>query len=93
MTTSPACSGDVAELLQVIIDKAPALRSAGVFYVELPGGGGFSLQPQAPKLDRNELQEQSLKRAFGNPLDDFATHGGRSVPGFQKLREKRWGDH
>lgn len=69
---------------------APALRAAGLRVVKVDGIE-FELLPEVPNIDKNEWQDASIRRAAGNALDDFATFGGRRLPGFKRLREGDWG--
>jgi hypothetical protein len=67
-----------AELLDLIIDRAPKLRAAGVSHVALDGAS-FSLVPQetaaAPVDDDGDGESP-------DPLNDPATFGRtKSVPG------------
>ncbi len=65
--------------LDLLIRKAPALRSAGVTTIDLVGCR-FEISPEMPQLEQSDQgqQEHTLE-----PLDDPATYGrlGR-VPGY-----------
>lgn len=81
-----------AEILDLIVAKAPALRKAGVTELELEG---FSVKLAAHVADDGEGattdDTTSTDDAAVGAFDDPALYGlppGSAVPGFPALREK-----
>jgi hypothetical protein len=76
---------DLAETLQVIIDKAPALRAAGVPTVTV-GDLTFALEPLAvtpARTDDEKAEEQAAERVAasrGQGLDDASLYPGGTIP-------------
>ncbi len=70
-----------ADLLQLVIDKAPKLREVGVASVDLEDIK-FELHPlepaPAPTVARGDDDDEDESR---DPLHDRDTFGGRRVPG------------
>lgn len=72
-----------AEWLDLLIDRAPALRASGVLEVELDGCA-VKLAPHVA----DEHGEEAGEGAWSpDPLKDPATFGG-VLPGFDRLRER-----
>ncbi len=68
-----------AELLQLVIDKAPKLREVGVSSVQIDGVA-FGLRPLEPPPAEPADDDDEDERPRG-PLHDRDTFGGRRVPG------------
>lgn len=67
-------------LLELLIQRAPDLRRAGVFIVEL-GDLKFQLTPFDP-ADTRAGHQQTLAPPPADPLDDPAAYPNGIVPGF-----------
>lgn len=81
-------SVSAAELLELIIARASALREAGVLRVDL-GGAGFTLAPAAAVSIGDDSGEDS-KPPVGLLRDPF-THGippGRDVPDSIEIKRR-----
>lgn len=75
-------AGDVANLLDLIIDRAPRLRAAGVSSVELAGVRFAMLPPEAPAA-AEPVDDDDLGTV--DALNDPTTFGRRrNVPGRRK---------
>lgn len=77
-----------AELLDLIIERAPALRVAGVLRVDL-GGAGFHLAPAADSSA--VLADEDDAHAPVGLLRDPFTHGvppGRDVPAAVEIKRQ-----
>lgn len=72
-----------AQLLDLLIDRAPKLREAGVLRVQLEGLLSFELAPVAPEIDDGE-DRQPENYEHSDPLQDPATFPGGHVPGFRR---------
>lgn len=81
-----------AELLDLIADRAPALRRAGVTELELDGFS-IKLAPHEPEQIQHEATESEQSPARPQSLlDDPESYGlppGSQVPGFAALRDLR----
>jgi hypothetical protein len=71
---------DAAELLDLIVERAPQLRAAGILTVEL-GGAGFTLAPAA-MTDDDGAVENDEEPGPSDVLHDPWTHGrpGKDAP-------------
>lgn len=82
---------DTEHLIDLVIDRAPKLRAAGV--LEL-GAIGLKLAPLTPEADsggetdeEREAREEAQRRS--NPWNDPATYGREnSVPGNDPRKQK-----
>lgn len=70
-----------AQLLDLLIDRAPKLREAGVMRVELEGLC-LVLAPPEQMLDDREERDEDIEHA--DPLQDPATFPGGRVPGYRR---------
>lgn len=84
-TTRKQTSASTAELLDVVVRLAPALRAAGVGRVEIPGTVIISLEPETPVLPKASRARPDELAA----LDDPDTFNGASVPGYPALKRPR----
>jgi hypothetical protein len=76
-----------AELLDLIIDRAPRLRLAGVSSVELEHVSFALTPPEPPDVTTTEDDEDDAPR---DALHDPATYGRRKrVPGRQRREESQ----
>lgn len=74
-----------AELLDLIISRAPQLRTAGVRMVQLMGEDhvSFSMEPPEPAPPVGARTDEDEQPEPEDPLDDPATFGRkRGTPGF-----------
>lgn len=86
-----------AALLDLVIDRAPRLRAAGVTHLQLDGFAvtlapadaplstsaiGIDVQPS--RRDDDPADEDTGTRRPGDPLGDPATYAGGRVPGFRR---------
>lgn len=82
-----------AEWLELIIEKAPQLRSAGVTSVELDGVC-VELAPQEPDYPQVAWKGfQESEEETAHPLNDPSTYGlrdGSQLPGYSLVTE--WKD-
>ena len=87
--TNTICSIELGKTLDVLIEKAKGLRSAGVSNLAM-GSISINLLPEEatdPGVKRSEPEQKD----FADPLDDPASYGGGVVPGFKRLREDQGG--
>lgn len=70
----------VAELLDLLIAKAPALIAAGVTHVSVSGMSADLTSPPQSIV----VAPQSNPPVFLDPLNDPATFPGGRVPGFRR---------
>ena len=74
------------ELIDLVIERADALRKAGVRRLEI-GGAVIELAPHEVELHDEDAEPRSDR--YVDPLDDPATYGLRGfVPGFQRQKEE-----
>lgn len=71
---------EVGKLIDVIVDKAAALRRAGVLEVEIDGLS-FGLLPLAVGSE-GAAEDVQAKPEPPNPFDDPASYPGGIVPGY-----------
>lgn len=80
---------DAAELLDLIIERAPDLRAAGVLTVNL-GEAGFTLAAAEPGQGSADTTEGGDEERAVGVLHDPATHGviGKDAPKVVTLKRR-----
>lgn len=84
--TAPADTLTAAEVLDLIVERSPALRAAGVMELEL---AGFKVK-LTPHVSEGPIVIQGPEREL-SAMDDPKTFGlaeGAPVPGFAALRHR-----
>lgn len=72
------------DAIELLLDKAGALREAGVRRLEVPGAFSADLdKPDEPEM----LVEEEAQQEYTDPLDDPSTFGG-FVPGIRRHDEE-----
>src|SRR3954468_20115050 len=90
--------GDIDAMLATLIERAPALRAAGIEHVALPGGLSFRLSAAAPTppvaaalpVDEDDVdpvaeaqrEERALRARWQKEWERVTASSGASIPPF-----------
>jgi hypothetical protein len=72
-----------SELIDLIIERAPKLRAAGVRYLALPDAICVRIDPPDPEVQQLPIGFDDPPPEPADPLDDPITYGLDRVPGFE----------
>lgn len=87
MTKAATTKPTPAELLTLLVERAPALRKAGIQHVSIEG---LSATLAPPELDPANVPKPKPQRTpHPDPLRDPDTYPGGRVPGFELDDETR----
>ena len=86
VTRTPAYS-DCASLLDLIVERAPALIAAGVTSIAIEGLAVTLVKPPAPDVKITEPRTKPARQHV-DPLQDASTYPGGRVPGFTRDEDR-----
>lgn len=87
MNTSPI---EISKLIDLVIERAPALAAAGVTSLTVDGTLSITLAPPTGPTDLRGLQMPDTDEGAGpppthiDPMQDPSTYPGGRVPGFTR---------
>lgn len=81
---APISKSSAAELLDLLIARAPALIAAGITSVSIEGLSATLAPPPPVAPPASKAKAQPVAKSHTNPMLDPSTYPGGRVPGFTR---------